>query len=161
MIKRLGGLTMNNIFNTTLEMAMRYLIILECTNGKSFSEIQLVNIDFICSYGNTFNIGNFDLHGNNNLKYSELCVRRENSKKSIQYLLIKKLITIKVLKSGFEYCITESGKITCNNLCDEYADEYEQTVRVALNKYKNITEIKISELINRMAVKEVRRLEHE
>lgn len=138
---------MSNIFNTEFELSMRILLILNVNDRKKRTIDNLVGIDFITVYGKDFGVSNYNLHGDNNYRFSEYTTRRDMFFKTIKNLVIQNLVEVSCLKSGFFYKITEEGKYFCNALNDDYAVEY---TTILYNTIKYVADLKDRELLRKI-----------
>ncbi len=61
---------MNNIFNTSFEVSLRILIILNTVQTR-LSIDRITALDFIAIYGKDFGVSEYNLHGDNDYRFSE------------------------------------------------------------------------------------------
>lgn len=127
---------MNNIFNSTVEISMRVLIILSSID-EGFDIDTLTTIDFMSTYSKDFKINNYNLHGNNNYNFSGFASRRLQIKKAINALLNANYIKAYDSTNGIEYKINEDQKKVCNNLKSTYSLKYKKIVKLVLAKIKS------------------------
>jgi hypothetical protein len=130
---------MNDLFNTTFEISLRALLVLETFNGKSESADKIAALDFIASYGADFGIGNKNLHGKNSFRYSELPTRRTLTKQALRNLVLEGLADAKQSNDGFEYSSNIAGSEYCSRLDNDYANEYRMLISSAVDYVGNRT----------------------
>jgi hypothetical protein len=127
---------MNELFNTTFEISLRVLLVLEALGNNRKSADGIAALDFIASYGADFGIGETNLHGTNSFRYSELSIRRALTKQSLKNLVLQGLADAGQSGDGFEYSSNELGAEYCGRLDDDYANEYRVLISDAI-KYAN------------------------
>lgn len=142
---------MNDIFNTTFEMSLRVLIILNaCQNKLSIDRITA--IDFISVYGRDFGVSEYNLHGNNSYKFSEYAIKRQIVSQSIKELALKSYVKPCYSKDGFAYEISENGVMLCQSLNDDYANCFHDIVKKTIKMFSNYSDRKLALFINECAI---------
>ena len=81
----------NKLFNTTFENALRLLILLDVYDYPQTLDM-LYAVDFMATYGKTFNITEDNLNGDNQYKFSEFASRREAVKIALKALVLDGLV---------------------------------------------------------------------
>ena len=114
---------MKDIFNTAFEVSLRVLIILNVTK-KNLSIDRISALDFIIIYGKDFGVSEYNLHGDNNYRFSEYALKRKIISESLKNLVLMGYILPHCNKSGFTYSISKSGISFCQSLNDDYAENY-------------------------------------
>ena len=76
---------MNNIFDTTSEVAMQCLITINCLNKKSLSLDRLWLINFLSLYAKDFKFSEINLYGDSIYSSVQLTVRHEKVKERFYY----------------------------------------------------------------------------
>ena len=66
---------MNELFNSSFELSLRVLIILNAAQAR-LSIDKIVAYDFISTYSFDFGISESNLHGNNSYRFSEYTTKR-------------------------------------------------------------------------------------
>lgn len=99
---------MKDIFNTAFEVSLRVLIILNVTK-KNLSIDRISALDFIIIYGKDFGVSEYNLHGDNNYRFSEYALKRKIISESLKNLVLMGYILPHCNKSGFTYSISKSG----------------------------------------------------
>ena len=102
---------MNNIFNTSFEVSLRILIILNTVQTR-LSIDRITDLDFIAIYGKDFGVSEYNLHGDNDYRFSEYTSKREIVSQAIKELVLRGYITPHCNKSGFNYSISKEGVAT-------------------------------------------------
>ncbi len=142
---------MNELFNTVFEVSLRVLLILNVAQEKLSLE-KITAFDFIANYGTDFGVSDYNLHGNNRLRFGEYTVRREKINRGIKDLVLIGYALPCCSKAGFSYCLTENGRAFCRELNNEYATKYSNTVSTVLSEYANFTETELINMINHRAI---------
>lgn len=115
---------MNEIFNSTFELSLRALLVLQNAQFPLSGETVAI-ADFVSVYGVAFGISKSNLHGDNSYKYCEAATRREKIEVALKDLVIRGLAELVLSdKTGLTYQITDSGRRFCGSLNSTYADEF-------------------------------------
>jgi hypothetical protein len=148
---------MNNVFNSTLEISLRILLILYAdeSNGKNLDSI--VTADFITIYAEDFGVSDANLHGNNEFRFAEYAARRSQAQDAIKALVIDRLISVSSQNDGFHYTISDLGKQLCSSMTTEYSKAYLMTAYKTINFMKNKNERNLIALISKEAAKAIQR----
>lgn len=126
---------MSPLYNTTLEVSLRVLIILaRSKEAQSVEEISA--IDFLSVYGREFNIGDRNLHGDNIYMYGEAAARHERIQAALGELALRGLSEINPSKNGFRYSATSAGCALCETLDSSFALEFGKYAELAMEEIK-------------------------
>ena len=98
---------MNSVFNTTFEISLRTLIMLEIADEQPETADMIAAADFITVYGKDFGVSKINLHGNNSYKFSEFAQFRELVNMAVKLLVKKGLINVSRTNNGFSYSINQ------------------------------------------------------
>lgn len=109
-------------------------------------------LDFVTTYGRDFGISEFNLHGDNEYRFSEYAAKREIIGIAIKELVLRGYISPHCNKSGFNYSITMVGIKLCETLNDAYAETYEKIAEMAINHFADYTDRKLMNCINEKAI---------
>jgi len=140
----------NKLFNTTFENALRLLILLDVYDYPQTLDM-LYAVDFMATYGRTFNIIEDNLNGDNQYKFSEFASRREAVKIALKALVLDGLVQALNLNDGITYTVSSDGEDYCNSLESEYATEYRRNVQLAIKSVAGKTERELISKINKMS----------
>lgn len=133
---------MNNIFNTTSEVAMQCLITINSLNKKSLSLDRLWLINFLSLYAKDFKFNDSNLYGDSIYSSVQLTVRYEKVKKAILLLISKHLIELdggKITKIS----ITQKGQELVENLNSGFASSYKVVTSSIYNAVKNMSDLEL------------------
>ena len=142
---------MNNIFNSPFELSLRIMILMRVRKSRVTVD-WLSCLDFVTTYGKDFGISEFNLHGDNEYRFSEYAAKREIIGIAIKELVLRGYISPHCNKSGFNYSITPSGIKLCEVLNDDYAENYEKIAEKAISYFADYTERKLMNCINQKAI---------
>ena len=142
---------MNNIFNSPFELSLRIMILMRVRKSRVTVD-WLSCLDFVTTYGKDFGISEFNLHGDNEYRFSEYAAKREIIGIAIKELVLRGYISPHCNKSGFNYSITTAGIKLCETLNDEYAETYDKIAEMAINHFADYTDRKLMKCINEKAI---------
>lgn len=143
---------MKKVFNTPFELSLRALFILNKLNQSHISIERLVALDFLIVYGKDFGISEYNLHGDNDYKYSEYSSKRTLMKDAIKCLGKRNLIDAICTNRGFYFMINDFGRNYCSALNNIYKEEYSYILQSVLNKTKNYTDRELINKINEYSI---------
>lgn len=132
----------NNIFNSSVELTLRALLVLSHFSDLNIDQIAI--IDFKATYGKYFGNSEYNLHGDNEFGLQEYGLRRQKISNYIKKGVLQGIITYREFaKKGFLYSLSVDGKSIVNNFPREdlYFKEYNSTLKSI--KVPSIHEIKI------------------
>jgi len=141
---------MKDVFNTSFEMSLRILIILNTAQSK-LSIDRITALDFISIYGRDFGVSEYNLHGDNSYRFSEYATQREIISQAIKELVLRNYIKPHCNKSGFSYNVLYSGMSFCESLNDEYAECFIDIVKKAIILFSNYSDRELTHCINEYA----------
>lgn len=142
---------MKDVFNTSFEVSLRVIIILN-TILTRLSVDRIIALEFISIYGKDFGVSEYNLHGDNNYRFSEYTTKREIVLQAIKELVLRGYVTSHCHKSGFKYSISNNGMAFCESLNDEYAEDFTTIVKNANILFSNYSDRKLTHCINEYAI---------
>lgn len=142
---------MNDVFNTPFEVSLRVLIILNIVQMR-LSVDRITALDFIAIYGKDFGVSEYNLHGDNDYRFSEYALKRTIISQAIKNLVLSGYIKPHCNKSGFKYSISRDGVSFCEALSDEYAENYSDIVKKTNTKFLDYSDRKLIHCINEYAI---------
>lgn len=142
---------MNDIFNSSFEVSLRMLIILNTVQSR-LSIDRITALDFIAIYGKDFGVSEYNLHGDNDYRFSEYTSKREILSQAIKELVLRGYINPHCNKSGFNYSISKNGKTFCESLNDKYAEDFTEIVKEANTLFLEYSDRKLIRYINEYAI---------
>ena len=148
---------MSDVFNTLFELSLRVLLVLKAAGKSSVTSDMIAAVDFITVYGKDFGIADENLHGDNNFKFSEFAVRRDNVNRAVKQLVLDGLVTVAVGHNGFTYAITDAGSAYCSRFENDYAASYETMARKTWEFVSGKPERTVIELINKHSISSIKR----
>ena len=146
---------MNNIFNTSFEVSLRILIILNTVQTR-LSIDRITALDFISIYGKDFGSSEYNLHGDNDYRFSEYTSKRKIVSQALKELILRGYIIPHCNKSGFNYSISRSGTMFCRSLNDKYAEDFTDIVKKTDSLFFEYSDRELIYIINEYAINMVR-----
>ncbi|MEG0857814.1 MAG: hypothetical protein RSG52_15215 [Terrisporobacter sp.] len=143
---------MSKVFNTTFETSLRVLLNLYTTKNKGKTIDTIAAYDFITIYSSNFTMSDINLHGDNELSFSEFATKRYLVGKSIKSLVLDNLVSVSKGKNGFYFYITKNGIKLCENMNTEYADSYVELCKLTYKYLQCKTEKEILDLIRKKSM---------
>lgn len=142
---------MMNVFNTSFEVSLRMLIILNTVQTR-LSIDRITALDFIAIYGKDFGVSEYNLHGDNDFKFGEYTSKREIISQAVKELVLRGYIIPHCNKSGFNYSISKNGVIFCESLNDKYAEDFTEIAKKANAVFLDYSDRKLTHCINEYAI---------
>lgn len=142
---------MSEIFNSSLEISLRMLIILNTVQSR-LSVDRITALDFISIYGKDFGVSEYNLHGDNDYRFSEYTSKREIVSQALKELVLGGYIIPHCNKSGFNYSISRSGTMFCESLNDKYAEDFTNIVKKTNSLFLEHSDRKLIRSINEYAI---------
>ena len=146
---------MNNIFNTSFEVSLRILIILNTVQTR-LSIDRITDLDVIAIYGKDFGSSEYNLHGDNDYRFSEYTSKRKIVSQALKELILRGYIIPHCNKSGFNYSISRSGTMFCRSLNDKYAEDFTDIVKKTDSLFFEYSDRELIYIINEYAINMVR-----
>ncbi|MFN3021812.1 ABC-three component system middle component 2 [Chryseobacterium sp. TY3] len=133
-------MSQNNPFNNPLEVGLRLLCILNEAYPKKISLQSLIYVDYIIIHSGDFDSAIESIHAPVPYRESEIYIRRNLIKNSLDFLLNKSLIDISYDVNGITYLASENSTPFLENLSENYTLELIKRVSWFFNKYESINE---------------------
>lgn len=133
-------MSQNNPFNNPLEVGLRLLCILNEAYPKKISLQSLIYVDYIIIHSGDFDNAVESIHAPVPYRESEIYIRRNLIKSSLDFLLNKNLIEISYDVNGITYLASENSTPFLENLSENYTLELIKRVDWFFNKYESINE---------------------
>ena len=137
---------MNRLYNSVKEVKLRVLLLLAESYVYPLSADMILAIDFMSVYGKEFGLSDYNLHGDNYYKYSELPSRKEVIDLSIKELFLDGMLDLDV-RQGYRYQINDLGNNYISLLNNEYGEEYKILVHNFFEKYSQYSSDQLFKLI--------------
>lgn len=123
-----------SLFNSRFETSLRVLLLLTEATVWPLSASTISNIDFMATYGKEFGVSDYDLHGQNRYKFSQLTAKKLLVDEAIKKLVRLGFISVD-LSDGYRYMITDSGVNFIDEMDDTYSQQYRAIVGSIFKKY--------------------------
>lgn len=140
---------MNKIFNSSFEVSLRIIILLDVADGVDMTIDKLANFDFITTYGLNFGITEINLHGENDFSFSELASRRTAIQMAMKQLVLDRLAQVQNSNQGFVYCITSAGREFSKKLNTQYSEMYRESAHAIVGQLGANTDKEITSFIDK------------
>ncbi|WP_051686332.1 ABC-three component system middle component 2 [Chryseobacterium hispalense] len=134
-------MTQNNPFNNQLEIGLRLLSILNEAFPKKINLQSLLYIDYIIIHSGDFDNTTTSIHAPVPYRESEIFIRRNLIKDSLDFLLYKNLVDIIYDADGISYIATEDSTPFLDKLSELYTKELLIRVKWFFNKYESTDEL--------------------
>lgn len=131
----------NNPFNNQLEIGLRLLSILNEAFPQKITLQSLIYIDYIIIHSGDFDDNTRSLHAPVPYRESEIFIKRNLIKDSLDFLLYKNLADINYDAEGITYIATEDSTPFLEKLSEQYTRELLIRVKWFFNKYESTDEI--------------------
>ena len=142
---------MIDVFNSTFEISLRMLLVLKSVRTE-LSIDKILSFDYLATYGKEFGVSTYNLHGENNYRFSELSAKRNIMNAAVKDLVLKRYVIPCYSKKGFLYKISDIGITFCDSLNDVYATEYLSNISNVIKRFSNYTDIQLSSFIRQHAI---------
>ena len=144
---------MKNLYNTTFEVSLRLMILLEVAD-KPLNIDKITYLDFMSVYAKEFGLSDKNLNGENHYKYGEISAKRRSITAALKRLVINRFVKATVNSRGLVYSIDVIGKNYADGLDSEYAQEYKTAVQSVFSSFGDMDEKEISSIIKEKSNKE-------
>lgn len=142
---------MTQLFNSTFELSLRVLLTLSIQKKSEQSIDELATGDFITTYNKTFGLSPSNLHGDNELSFTEFALRRHLISKATFQLVREGLLEVVQSPNGFKYSISSEGVSYIQRIQSNYARDYRLAAQRAQNYMKTKSEAELLNLISQEA----------
>ena len=146
---------MKQVFNSIFEYSLRLLILLDEYDMPQTMDM-LYAVDFMTLYSAAFGIGNKNLHGENDLKFSEFASHRELAREALKELVLNGTAQAVSYKDGMSYVIAPEGEEYSKSLQSDYATEYRHAAQAIIRATEDKTERELIADIYRLSDKSFR-----
>lgn len=138
---------MNNVYNSSFELALRILLLLNTCNC-SYTADRIAAIDTLAIYGKSFRITADNLHGDNNYYIGEYAARRKIMQRALKRLVLDGYVFPREVGGIIVFNITTNGKNYAAKLSAVYAKEYCKNARLAATYSEHLTDMEIISLVS-------------
>ena len=135
------------IFNNIPEISIRILVIL-LKSSRELSVQRIIYYDYLVVHLGDVDSSMTSLHPANPTHISELLVKRDLIKESINFLIFKGLIDIGYANNGINYCINNSGKGLLAYFESIYFNKLISNAKYLDTRFGQLTDEELSIFIN-------------
>lgn len=143
------------LFNSTFELELRVLLLLQSVKKQALTIERIILLDFIVCYAGDFQMPYINLHGDNQYMYGELASRRIRIQEAIKRLVIHGLVIVAVDR-GYYFTISDAGKQFARKLKSEYACQYREIAGSTIKLFGKRSDAELEQIIQDNALKTVR-----
>lgn len=141
------GFTVDNIFNSPLEIGLRCLIILKTFNDRVLNIQDIINLDYLTLHLKDFNEDLESVHPDIPYRSGEISVKRIVCQRGLQLMLSKGLITKNFNEKGICYEITSIGTLFVDYISNSYHVKLQEFCLMLYKEVGSMTEEQINEYI--------------
>ncbi len=121
------------VFNTTFEVSMRLLILLNSLK-QPIDEEKILYLDFISVNARNYGFDADNLNGDGLYMLNELTSQRTLIKESIKSLVRQDFISVISTEYGFNYMIKNDGRILCEQMQSDYSKQYKNNSKIVCDE---------------------------
>lgn len=147
-MERLRGwkkMRMKKLFNSEYEIRLRMLLLLNVSD-EPLSADKITSLDFISVYGEDFETGGENIHGNSPYRFAEITNRRAMVSEAIKTNVMDGMLDISTDK-GYSYSLSERGKDFVKSFECSYVSKYFENAERAVIKYGDCSEATLMKII--------------
>ena len=138
---------MNNIYNSTFELALRIILLLNSCKC-AYTADRIAAVDTIAIYGKNFGIAADNLHGDSNYYIGEYAAKRRTVQRALKRLVLDGYVFPRQAGGIIVYSITGPGELYAKELSTVYAQEYCENVNLAVSFLKHLSDRNIVNLVS-------------
>lgn len=133
------------IFNSEYEIRLRILLLLKIATVP-LSVDKITALDFITVYGEDFDTGGHNIHGNSPYRFAEIANRRKMVNESVRYNVMDGMLDVNIT-DGYLYSLSERGQEYVDSFGCSYVTGYFENARKAIMKYGELSEASLMKII--------------
>lgn len=133
------------------------MLLLSEADGQAMTVDRIAAYDFITIYSKDFKLSETSLHGDNEFGLSEFASRRHSSQNALRELVLDGAVKATSTKQGICYVITMAGQSAAQRMNTQYAVDYKRLVKISMERFRHLTDVKVLEMINDTSQDSIRR----
>ena len=133
------------LFNSEYEIRLRMLLLLNVSK-EPLSADKITSLDFISVYGEDFETGGENIHGNSPYRFAEITNRRAMVYEAIKNNVTDGMLDISTDK-GYLYSLSERGEEFVKSFECSYVSRYHDNAERAFTKYGECSEVVLMKMI--------------
>ena len=130
---------MNKIFNSTLENALRIIVLMNNV-VYPISLSRIISYDFIALNAKSYDTGDYNVNGDNEYGLAEYSLKQKKISDAAKYLVRNNFIKVSSSVGGFRFEITDKGKCLADGLHCQYSEEYITNLKKVINRFEGISD---------------------
>ncbi|MDD1505888.1 hypothetical protein PVA17_24550 [Lysinibacillus sp. CNPSo 3705] len=140
--------TTDNLFNSSLEVALRILVLLNRAESNNFDIDRLVIFDYFILHRNDIDKNQESIHPPLPHRSSEIIIRRKLVQEGLDVLISRGLISTIYHNTGVFYSANRSTSLFVDLLKSTYFSKLTLVVEWVLSKYGNVSTPMLNKIIN-------------
>lgn len=141
-------MTTINIFNSTIEIGLRILILLNSNHTQLFNLEKLTYLDYLLLHSGDIKNAPQSLLPNSPYRFFEFHVNKEKIANAIEYLWKKGLIDVEYKENGIFYKSNRLTGLFVSNLKSQFSKELKNTALWVIKNFNHHTESGLKELFD-------------
>lgn len=137
------------IFNTSMEMGLRALIILDELSQEPIDLNRLIIYDYLITHGNDFDERIESLHPSVPHRSGELIIKRKVMQEGIDLMYSRELLDVEYTSCGIFYKSNPLSSFFINYLESEYALDLIELTKVVVQRFKHLSDEELNLYIKR------------
>ena len=125
----------DSVLNTSLETKFRLLLLLASIPDGQHSQQWISAMDFLTIYGDSFDYGGTNLHGNSWMRFTEYALRVWNIRDALHEMVMHGWLSAIPTKEGYVYHISQQGKSLASDFATTYAAPYRKSAAACYTVY--------------------------
>ena len=138
----------NYLLNSSLEVSLRTLVLLNCSNNDTFDIDRLVIFDYFILHGKDIDDTQISIHPPLPHRSSEIIIRRKLIKEGLEILFSRGLVNQTHNKDGIYYSANKNTELFINLLQSEYYRKLTEVINWSLFKYSNVETSILNNIVN-------------
>jgi len=141
------GSRSSRLFNTPLECGLRLVIILDAISGEADLQ-RLVSYDYLLVHSGDVEDGPASLHPAVPFRGTELLVKRELVRQSLDYMFARELLEKRMSSSGITYCGTSLTQAFARLLKSGYASELKVRAEWLSRRFGSMSDSQLTDFMS-------------
>ncbi len=139
-------MTNKAIYNSTIEIGLRILILLVCKEVNSYNLDKLVYFDYLLTHSGDIDNTQDSILPNSPYRFFEFQVNKEKIVKAIDMLWKKGLIDVEYKSNGIFYKANRLTKVLTDNLKSKMANSLKEKAVWVINSFYSISEKQLNDI---------------
>ncbi len=137
-----------NIYNTTLEIGLRVLIILHELKNESIDINRLIIYDYFVTHANDFDESIESIHPPIPHRSGEIIIKRKVIQDGINLMYSRELLDINYTAKGIYYVANDLTSAFLKYIESEYASEISKYSNLVISKFSSYSDDELNDYVN-------------